>query len=79
MSAIDIRSHLADLLVPRERIERLMPVGVAGCIPRADEAGTVGWVPGDAIRAYHDLLDDYMTKRSDRGVIHVDGHYRPYM
>lgn len=33
----------------------------------------------DAIRAYHDLLDDYMSKRNDRGVIHVCGHYRSYM
>jgi hypothetical protein len=32
-----------------------------------------------AIRAYSDLLDDYMSKRNDRGVIHVSGHYRPYM
>lgn len=32
-----------------------------------------------AIRYYHDLLDDYMSKRNAEGVIHVCGHYRPYM
>lgn len=32
-----------------------------------------------AIRAYHDLLSDYMTKRSTDGVIHIPGDYRPFM
>jgi len=33
----------------------------------------------DAIRAYHDLLADYMGVRSTRGVVHIPGGYRPFM
>lgn len=32
-----------------------------------------------AIRAYHDLLSDYMAKRGTRGVVHIPGEYRPFM
>ncbi len=31
------------------------------------------------IRAYHDLLSDYMAKRNTYGVIHIPGDYRPFM
>jgi len=31
------------------------------------------------IRAYHDLLSDYMAKRSADGVIHIPGSYLPFM
>jgi len=30
------------------------------------------------IRNYYDLLDDYMIKKGDRGVLHTVGTYRPY-
>ena len=30
------------------------------------------------IRLYYDLLDDYMVKRGDRGILHTEGVYRPY-
>jgi len=33
----------------------------------------------EKIRAYHDLLSDYMVKRGATGVIHFKGHYRPFM
>ena len=33
----------------------------------------------EVIRAYANLLDDYMTKRNDAGAIHVFGSYRAYM
>jgi hypothetical protein len=32
-----------------------------------------------AIRSYHDLLSDYMTKLNTRGVVHTFGDYRPFM
>lgn len=31
------------------------------------------------IRGYYDLLDDYMIKRGNKGVIHMDGLYQPFM
>lgn len=31
------------------------------------------------IRSYYDLLDDYMIKRGNKGVIHVEGLYQPFM
>jgi len=31
------------------------------------------------VRAYHDLLSDYMAKRMAQGVIHFKGEYRPFM
>lgn len=33
----------------------------------------------EAIKGYYDLLDDYKSKRGDRGVLHVKGHYVPFM
>ena len=30
------------------------------------------------IREYYDLLDDYMIKKRDRGVLHMDGLYQPF-
>ena len=30
------------------------------------------------IRGYYNLLDDYMIKKGDRGVLHIVGIYRPY-
>jgi ATP-dependent protease ClpP protease subunit len=32
----------------------------------------------DKIRAYHDLLSDYMNKGSNSGVVHIPGHYREF-
>jgi Serine dehydrogenase proteinase len=31
------------------------------------------------IKSYYDLLDDYMMKRGDKGILHVDGVYVPFM
>jgi hypothetical protein len=31
------------------------------------------------IRGYHDLLSDYMAKRSSNGVVHVPGDFRSFM
>ena len=31
------------------------------------------------VSSYHDLLSDYMAKRSSRGVVHIPGDYRPFM
>jgi hypothetical protein len=31
------------------------------------------------IRSYHDLLSDYMARRTARGVVHIPGDYRPFM
>jgi Serine dehydrogenase proteinase len=36
-------------------------------------------VMSSAIRAYHDLLSDYMGKRGTRGVVHIFRQYRPFM
>jgi len=33
----------------------------------------------DRIRGYHDLLDDYMAKRSSKGVIHIASKYRVFL
>jgi len=33
----------------------------------------------EKIRYYHDLLSDYMARRENLGVIHVDGSYAPFM
>jgi hypothetical protein len=30
------------------------------------------------IRSYYDLLDDYMIKRGNKGVLHMDGLYQPF-
>jgi hypothetical protein len=30
------------------------------------------------IRVYYDLLDDYMIKRGNKGVLHMDGLYQPF-
>lgn len=32
-----------------------------------------------AIRPYHNLLSDYMSKRGNKGVVHIPGLYRPFM
>lgn len=34
---------------------------------------------GTKIKDYHGLLDDYMTKRDNKGVLHTVGHYVPFM
>jgi len=31
------------------------------------------------IRGYYDLLNDYMLRRSHRGVLHTIGSYQPFM
>ena len=33
----------------------------------------------DKIRGYYNLLDDYMSKRGDKGVLHTDGSYQPFV
>jgi hypothetical protein len=33
----------------------------------------------EKIRCYHDLLADYMMKRSIEGTIHSPGDYRPFL
>ncbi len=32
-----------------------------------------------SVSSYHDLLSDYMAKRTNRGVVHIPGDYRPFM
>jgi hypothetical protein len=43
-----------------------------------DDFGTNSAI-SSAIRSYHDLLTDYMTKRDTQGVVHICGDYRPFM
>jgi len=31
------------------------------------------------IKQYHDLLEDYMGKKADKGVVHIRGSYQPFM
>lgn len=33
----------------------------------------------DVVKAYHDLLTDYMLKRGEKGVVHFTGKYLPFM